>query len=87
MSFLKDPDATLDYLVDWSGWLGSDTISASAWVVPDGITKTTDSHTTTTATVWLSGGTAGDVYRVTSRITTAGGRVNDRTITIRCQNR
>ena len=32
--FTKDPDATLDYKVDWSSWLVDDTISGSQWIVP-----------------------------------------------------
>jgi hypothetical protein len=78
-TFYKDPDAVLDYQIDWSTWLGSDTISTSAWTVQSGLTKGSDSKTDTTTTVWLSGGTAGQTYRVTNRIVTAGGRTDDRT--------
>jgi hypothetical protein len=81
-SFTKDPDATLDYTIDWSLWLGTDTISTAVWTVPTGITKTAESHTTTLTTIWLSGGTVDAEYQVTCRITTAGGRIDDRTITI-----
>jgi hypothetical protein len=42
-----------------------------------------DSATTTTTTVWLSGGTAGYNYKVENRITTVGGRTDDRTLLIR----
>lgn len=86
-SFLKDPDAVLDYQIDWSTWLGSDTIASSSWVIPTGITEDSDSNTTTTATVWLSGGTAGTTYTVTNRIVTAGGRTEDRSLTIKCYDR
>lgn len=85
-SFLKDPDATLDYAIDWSDWLDGDTIADSSWTASDGITIADDpapSHTTTVATVWLSGGTLGGMYDVTNRITTAAGRIADRTIVIR----
>jgi len=85
--FLKDPNAVLDYQVDWSDWLDEDTISSSAWTVPDGITKDSDTTTTTTTTIWLSGGTAGTEYTLVNRIVTAGGRTEDRTITILCQER
>lgn len=86
-SFLKDPNAVLDYQIDWSTWLGSDTIASSSWVIPTGITEDSDSNTTTTATVWLSGGTAGTTYTVTNRIVTAGGRTEDRSLTIKCYDR
>jgi hypothetical protein len=51
---LKDPQAVLDYGFDWSKWLGTDTISTSTWTVPVGITKDSDTHDTTTTTIWLS---------------------------------
>ena len=36
MTFTKDPDAVLDYSVDWSLWLAGDTISSSEWLLDDG---------------------------------------------------
>lgn len=86
-TFVKDPNAVLDYLIDWSAWLGADTIATCTWTVPTGITKDSDSHTTTTTTVWLSGGTAGAQYTVANRITTAGGRTEDRSLSILVQHR
>ena len=80
--FIKDPDAVLDYVVDWSTWLGDDAIATSTWTVPAGITKDSSSNTTTTATVWLSGGTTGAEYTLINRIVTAGGRTDDRSIAI-----
>lgn len=86
-TFLKDPDATLDYKVDWSDWLGADTISTSSFTVPSGITEDTSTNSTTTATVWLSGGTVGERYKVINRIVTAGGRTADRTLYIKVINK
>ncbi len=80
--FVKDPNAVLDYVLDWGAWLVSDTISTSNWTVPSGITKDSSTNTTTTATIWLSGGTAGEEYLLINRITTAAGRTEDRTIQI-----
>ena len=85
--YYKDPDAVLDYAIDWSDWLGTDTISTSAWTVDSGITKDSDSNTITTATIWLSGGAAGEHYECTNRITTADGRTDDRTIVIQIQEK
>lgn len=87
MTFVKDPNATLDYQIDWSAWLGTDTITASTWIVPTGITKTNDTFTSTTATIWLAGGTVGSQYVVTNRITTGGGRTEDRSITVVVRDR
>ena len=87
-TFIKDPQAVLDYQNDWSSWLDdSDTIATSAWAASVGITIDSESNTDTTATVWLSGGIAGEFYRVTNTITTAGDRTDERTITIRMQQR
>jgi len=80
--FRKDVDAILDYQIDWSDWLGSDTIATSTWTIPSGITQDSATNTNTTATVWLSGGTAGTAYTLTNRITTAAGRTQDQSIVI-----
>lgn len=65
MQYLKDPQAVLDYTVDWESWLPSgDTITDSTWTADDGITIDSDSFTTTAATVWLSGGSLGENYSI-----------------------
>lgn len=79
----KDPDAVLDYSLDWTAWLDDDTIEDSSFTVPSGITKQSETFDDTTTTVWLSGGTAGQIYTVINRIRTLGGRIDDRTIQIR----
>jgi hypothetical protein len=80
-SFTKDPDATLDYGVDWGAWLPTgDTISSVAWDVPSGLTQAGQSATSSVATVWLSGGTVDLEYSVRCRVTTVAGRVDDRTL-------
>lgn len=86
----KDPDAVLDYAMSWATWLGADTISTSVWSVdgPDSsLTVDSDSETTTVATVWLSGGTPNMDYVITNRITTAGSRTDDRSITVQVRER
>lgn len=86
--FIKDPNAVLDYKIDWASWLAtSETISTSTFTVSAGITKDSESNTTTTATVWLSGGTAGTTYTATNRITTNQSRTDERTIEIRVEER
>lgn len=89
---IKDPDAVLDYALDWNAegeeWLGADTITGTpVWTVETGLTKDSQSNTTTTATVWLSGGTAGETYTVACKITTAGGRTDERTFRVICAQR
>jgi hypothetical protein len=88
----KDPDARLDYEVDWgSSYLeDGETIASSVWAIdsaPDAILTigTGDyvpTNTTTTATVWLLGGTAGKIYLVRNRITTSENRIDDETLRV-----
>ncbi|MCC6366857.1 MAG: hypothetical protein IT165_25325 [Bryobacterales bacterium] len=87
MTHIKDPNAVLDYSVDWTRWLNGDSIATSDWTVPVGLTEVTDTHTGTKATVWLSGGTVGATYTVTNRITTTGGRTDDRSFDVKIAER
>jgi hypothetical protein len=87
-TFIKDPDAVLDYSVDWSKWLAGDQIATSAWSVSDpALEAGVDSNTPTRTTVWLSGGVACQAYTVTNRITTSGGRTDERSFVIQVQDR
>lgn len=81
-AFMKDPNARLDFGVRWTDWLDGDTIASATWTVPTGLTVHNQSHNSDTAYVWLEGGTAGSTYPVNCRITTTGGRIDDRTIQI-----
>ena len=85
--FEKDPEAVLDYQVDWSNWLDEDTIATSVWVAQTGLTVDSDTETTTTATAIVSGGTAGSTYTLENKITTAGGLTDERTLYIVCVER
>ena len=80
MTFTKDPHAVLDYTVDWNRWLAGDTIATSTWLVPAGLTKQAESKTNTAAT-------ASQSYTVTNRITSAAGRTEERSFTIRVEER
>lgn len=90
--FFKAPGATEDFAVDWARandpWLETgETITTSTWDVPTGLTQGATSHTTTAATVWLSGGTLDRTYSVSNTITTSQGRTDVRTITVTIKNR
>jgi hypothetical protein len=78
--YIKDPNAVLDYVVNWATFLDVDTIASDSWIVPSGITSVLETNTTTTSTIWLSGGTLNSKYRLTNRVVTAGGRTDDRSI-------
>ena len=86
-TWTKDPNAVLDYTLDWTKWLDGDTIDTATFTVPDGLTLDDSTNDTVLATAWLSGGTAGTSYVVRCRITTAGGRTEDRSFTILVDDR
>lgn len=91
-NFILDPDALLDYQRDWTDWLAAvgDTIATSTWIMPTGLTSTREERTDTTATVWIKAtvdAPRNTWLRVTNRITTVGGRTDDRTFTIKIQDR
>lgn len=80
----KDPDEQLNYSVDWSRFLGADTIQSVQWYINDSdgtktaidiaetvntITLENKSNTDTVATAIFSGGTANTSYKVTCAIT------------------
>ena len=70
MSFLlKDPDAVLDYLIDWAAeYLGADVLTNSEWSVepsePGGVSVVPGEFDGRTAVVKASGGIPGHVYRL-----------------------
>lgn len=70
-----------------TGWLQGDTIDESTWIADEGIEIESYSHTETYASVWLSGGVAKKKYTVTNRITTALGRIDDRSFIIQCEQK
>lgn len=78
----KYADARLDYTFDWSAWLGSDTISSATVTADVGLTVESTTNDNTTVTAWISGGTVGQVYKIACKVTTAAGRVDERTATL-----
>ena len=89
-TFVKDPGAKLDYSIDWGEWMPDGDALASATWTPTGVTVASSpapSFSGNVATVWLEGGTDGDDATVTCRITTTGGRIDERTIGIRLRER
>ena len=72
-----------DFTINWaSRGLGADSIQASSWAVAPAdlaINSVPATNTSTTATVWLSGGTSGVNYAITNTINTKGGRTFQQT--------
>lgn len=83
----KDPNANLDYMFDWTEWLGSDSIVSATVTASPGISIGTTVVTTTGILVWVSGGTTGISYSVTCEITTLATRIDERSMTIPVQSR
>lgn len=78
--YVKDPNDAVDYQINWSPFLGVDTIIASTWTPDDGITVASDGRSATTTTVTVAGGTVGQEFGVRNRITTTAGRIWDETL-------
>jgi hypothetical protein len=94
MSYLlKDPEAVLDYMIDWGAdyLLAGELLAESAWSVtpdePGGLSLVGSDFGASTSTAKAAGGVAGHLYELANRITTATGRVDERSIVIRVENR
>jgi len=101
----KDPDATLDYKFDWAGLTNGQTGATSDWLdtvnseiitaitvtAPAGITVDSSAITDsgTSVTVWLSGGTHGQIYDIACKITTNNStpRIDERTESLLVKHR
>lgn len=83
-TFKKDPDDERPFRFDWSKFLAptGDSIDTVDVTTEAGLTEGSVSNTTTTVTVWLSGGTADNTYTVACEIVTLAGLTIERTITI-----
>ena len=79
-------------MIDWTNWLGSDTVASVSYTLDSGISTSTaiggsaSSNTTTTTTVNLTGGTAGTIYNVKATMTTGSGRVVVRNFRVKVEN-
>ena len=84
-SFVKDPDAIREITIDWSDFLGAKTISAAVWTVPAGLTKESESNTTTASSVIISGGALNAEIKIVCHITfgsSSPAEEDDRTILV-----
>ncbi|WP_114969376.1 hypothetical protein [Rhodoferax ferrireducens] len=88
-TFKKDPNAVLDYTVDWTAYLLPmlDAIETVTWLPEAPLVVVSQSNTASTATVFVSGGVEDTTLGLTCRITTTGGRTDDRTISLKIVNR
>jgi hypothetical protein len=87
-SIIKDPSENLDYSFDWTSWLSepADTIATAVFAVT-GATLGTTSNTTTLATAFVSGGEINTTATLTCTITTAQGRIAQRSVYLKIKDR
>ena len=87
--FYKDPNAVLDYAVDWSTWLatGESISTYSVSVDSSLITIATYSVSSAVVTAWLSGGYVGQSYTVSVKVVTSGSRTDERSFKVKIKER
>ena len=89
---LKDPEAALDYAVDWGAdYLAGDVLTESSWTVspaePGGISILSSRFDLLQSSVEVGGGVPGRVYRLTNHVVTAAEREDSRSIILRVEKR
>ena len=90
---LKDPDAVLDYSIDWGAeYLSAgDLIAQSAWSVfpnePGGIAVVGSDFDASTSTVKAAGGLTGHIYKLINQVVLESGRIDNRSIVLRVEKR
>lgn len=98
----KDKDEIVDYSVDWSRFLASDTITGVTWFIHDtddvktqvadagvvnGLQFVAGTNTTTVATARFGLGTNNVRYKVTCRVNTAQGLQYERSVALRIKEK
>jgi len=98
----KDKDEILDYSIDWSRFLGDDTIAGVTWSftgpttpkevvldaeVVDGLQRVTATSTNTVATIYISLGVNNTRYTVSCKITTVAGLQFERSVYLRIKEK
>ncbi len=89
---LKDPEAALDYAVDWGlEYLAADTLAQSDWrvtpVEPGGVSVVGSAFDTKVATVTAAGGVSGHLYQLTNHVVLSSGLTDSRSIVLRVEKR
>jgi hypothetical protein len=89
---LKDPDAVLDYSVDWGAeYLDEDQLADSGWSVtpdePGGISVAGSDFDAAVATVKAAGGVPGRIYRLVNQVVLQSGRIDSRSVVLRVEKR
>jgi hypothetical protein len=88
---LVDPSSRLSWSMNWEAWLGDgDSIASHQWSITPLNGTDPESPVLTdaeTSVVKVEGLMAGRVYSLVDRVVTAAGVQDERSITLRCENR
>lgn len=88
---IKDPGARIDHAIDWSAYLAGQSVIASLWEVSPveagGLLVEASAYEPQRSSARLSGGIVGHVYRLTNRVTLSDGQLDERSVTIRVEER
>lgn len=94
----KDPDEILDYSIDWSRVIDTNTISTVTWYVEDssgvkteigntetvnGLQRISATNTDTVTTIYLGLGTNNVDYRIYCKIVDSGTNIAERKVRLR----
>lgn len=82
----KGETSVLSVGLDWTEWLGLDTIISSVWDSSDEITITRPQSDNSTTACYVGGGVLGKSYNITNTIETQSGRKDSRYIKIVIKN-
>lgn len=86
--FPKDPQSNKKYTVEWHKFLSNDeVITASQWIVPDGITSAGNEFEDDKTHIQIAGGVEGEEYIFTNIITTDTGETVARDVMLQVENR
>lgn len=84
LAFQQDPDETDTLTIDWTGYLGAETISTIAWTATS-LTKASETTSGATTTVKISAVPTNSHGEIEAILTTSGGRI--KLVTVRFYGR
>ncbi len=87
LRFYKDPLDTIAYTLNWKNEIGLKTVISSNWASDPGLAIVAQSNIDQTSSVLVSGGTVGNVVRLTNTVTDSSGLIFVRPIDVVVQNR
>jgi hypothetical protein len=88
-TYLHNPDSKLWYKINWIDWLEGLTITVSVWKIPTGVTKISDSLTTTETAIEVStpSATTGQLFTLTNHVTLSNGEEEERSFILKIRKR